>query len=194
MIKPEQSYKTRAQAYAKFIKAQGLAISERKFYNDCIALNMIQSDKSVLLADLVAYMEAERKSAPTVVRTFADVSMEQRKTEADTRRAEYEADIAGMKSEEIKRKLDRDWIERDKAEVTTAALMILLFNNISYQIQKSSPEMAIRLGLDLSRREEIEIYIEEAISRAFNEISASKLVDMSFADEVDHDDIDQDGV
>ena len=177
MMNTRQVYKTRAAAFREYIRPLGLGISERTFYGHVDAKGMLQPDKSILLADLVAYVHRE---FPQQQRS-AGISVD----DAATRKAIAEATISECKA---KRALEEeDLITRLKEkvaenEVQRAALVGLIYDTIKHHLHLEERRILHAVGADPNRSAELAHALEEVVDVAFNEVAVAKTVEVAFGE------------
>lgn len=170
-----QVYKTRSAAFREFIKPQGLPISERTFYNAVDRLNMLQPDKSVKLADLVAYVQRELTPAG------GGESPDDIERATETAKYKFRLLKAEVDSKEkANRKEDARWILREDADIQRAALTGLTYDTIKHHFHIEERRILHAVGADHGRASELGAAMEEVLDMAFNEIAAHREVEVEF--------------
>lgn len=180
---PQQSYKSRAEAFRKFIQAQGLPVSQTKFYDDCARLQMVRTDKCIELASLVAYVKEELKISPATGLSLAERSRDEERSKDDDRKAKAEADLKEMQAEEARRKLDEKWLHRDEAWASLAALVGILRDTLRHQFHVGSAQLIQLAGGDPLRSPEVYEGCEETLNKAFNEVVSTGRIEGIFAED-----------
>lgn len=177
-FQPKQTYKNRAEAYRLFVSAQNLPVGKTKFYSDAERLGLVNSDKSIDLAGLLAYVKNELKVDPASGQSLVQVDMddESRKLDLEEKR---------LKIEKLKRdgrKDDKEYIKRETVNEREGALVGQILGEIRYQITKSV-DAVIAIGkADPVKRAEIARLLDETVLSAFRAIYESGEIDITFED------------
>lgn len=185
---PKQTYKNRAEAYRLFIKVQNLPVGMTKFYDDCVALKLVNPDKSIDLAPLLAYMKDHLKIAPSTGQSLTDRSRENEIADLEFRKAKAEADIKEVQAQEAKRKLDEKWLHQEEAWAAIAGLIGTLRDNLRHQFHIGSAELIQLAGGDPLRSPEVYEKSEEIMNRAFNQVVDAGRIEGLFAEELQEED------
>jgi hypothetical protein len=174
----KQTYKNRSEAFREFIQPQRLPISERTFYNAASKLGMVQTDKTIRLADLVAY--ANDLKPPTDQPTPPG-DLERLKRLDQLELEEKEAKVKKLQMDN--RKEDRKWIQREDSELQRAALVGLIYDTIKHHLHLEERRILQAVGADADRLAELGVALEEVVDVAFNEIAGQKVVDVEFLED-----------
>jgi len=171
MTKIQQTYKNRAEAL-RFLRGLGFRFSERKFYGDCDANEMLEPDKSIKLAKLLAYLWEYYPPIPT---TSDEEKAEHRAEEM----SKLELDEKRLKVAKLQR--EDDHVKNLEKQVSEhrrqlAALLLYFYHTVKYHLGKSPSVIAAALGADQTRVAEIAVQIEEGLDRAMNEIAQNKKI------------------
>ena len=179
----QQSYKTRAEAYRKFIQPQGLPVSQSKFYQDAEQLQLVKPDKSIDLASLLAYVKSELKVDIATGQSLARRTATDDREDNDNRKAKAEADLKEIQAEEARRKLDEKWLHQDEAWSALAALFGTLRDTLRHHVHQGAPELVHLAGGDPGRAPEVYEGAEAILSRSFNEIVTSGRIEGIFTED-----------
>lgn len=116
-------YKNRAQAFAEFVAAQSLPVSRATFYADCGEYNLVQTDKTVRLPDLLGYVKEKLKLDPLSGQRLGEGPEERERArkmeDFEFRRAQAEVE----RLEKANRKDDERWMETAEHEQQMGALL-----------------------------------------------------------------------
>ena len=176
---PKQIYKNRAEAYRLFFLAQGLGVGQSKFYNDAERLHLVNQDKTLELASLLAYVKEELKIDPTTGQSLIERESSQRKDDLDIR--ERELKIAKLEREE--RKGDREWIRRDSVYEREGALVGTIMSEAKYRLSRAVPEIIALCNGDLQRSTAVADHLDKALYQAFKIIYDSAEINVAFEEE-----------
>jgi len=170
------TYKTRAEAFRLFIQAQGLPCSQAKFYQDCDRLNLMRQDKTIHLADMMAYVRSELQVNPTTGITLVEKDREREKQDLEIRklRAEIEA------RELTNRKEDAKWLLKDDAFAQMAAIFGLLRDTLRHHFHLGQSALVLQAGGDQSRAPEVYEGVESILSAAFNDVAGLGSLEVLF--------------
>jgi hypothetical protein len=113
----QQTYRNRAAAFREFIAPHALPVSRAKFYADCLDHKLVQTDKSVRLADLLAYVKTEFSLDPVSGQSLADRTQERERAHLEVRKLRAEVE----QKERANRKEDDRWLEVVEHETQMAA-------------------------------------------------------------------------
>ena len=160
-----QVYKTRAVAFEEFCAAQGLPVSRAKFYADCLRLKMVQTDKSVRLGDLLAYVRSELKVDPVTGQSLEDRDHAREKAELELRKLRAEVTT----KEKADRKDDARWMEVVDHEIQMAAFAGRLEEALRQLTALKLPELVHLCGGAPARAGELHDGLEELVAAAFTE-------------------------
>ena len=183
MTAPPQVFKNRVEAH-RYVESLGVTVAERTFYLDVDKRQMLQSNKSLLLCDVLAYLrEKFDYGAPAKRR---DVPAEERLAELDDLELrERRAKVAKLEREQ--RAEDERWILKDQAWGQMAALVGTLRDALRHHFHIGQARLVHLAGADPARGPELYEGIEEIMAKAFNEIVASGRIDVTFEAAVDDD-------
>lgn len=181
MVELKQTYKSRAEAYRLFIQGQKLPVGQTKFYNDAERLRMINQDKSIQLAALLAYVREELQIDPTSGRSLVEEEQARLMEKLDLREKELKVE----KLEREHRKDDRDWIHRDKVNEREGALVGQILEEAKYQLEKAVPAAITLCRGDIARRPEVASCLQEALYSAFRNLYENSEVDITFEGEME---------
>lgn len=185
-----QQYKNRAEAYALFIQPGGYGVSRSKFYEDALRLQMIQQDKSLLLADLLAYAKSELDTTKTDARSLADEehALAMRKLEL----REKEASV--LEKERKARQFDDRYMEVIEHDKQMGAFSGRLEAALQQLTAIKLPALIHLCGGDQSRAAELNQALEDLYAAAMtdavsdsHQIVAFEAEDMGDDDVVDGD-------
>ncbi|MCP3177291.1 hypothetical protein MJO47_09290 [Desulfuromonas sp. KJ2020] len=177
----QQVFKNRKAAHL-YLLSESIQVGQTKFYDDCGRYNLVQPDKSILLADLLAYVRAEHKQGPAGPGRDLGAEDRQRKIdELDLREKELKVE----KLEREKRNEDRKWVERDKVYQREGALVATLMNELRYQIKKVSPLVVSACHGEPERSIEVANLMERSVFDAFQAIYERGEISADFEEEND---------
>lgn len=177
MTEYAQTYRDRATAYREFIEPQGLPVRRAKFYEDCLRLSMVQTDKSLRLGDLLAYVQTELKVHPIHGQRLEDKSRARETEELELRklRAEVEA------KERANRKDDARWMERIEHEAQMAAFAGRLEEVLHQLTTLRLAELGFACGAPSERLAELYSGLTALYAAAFSEAVAEQVHSVVFA-------------
>ncbi|MEW6490724.1 MAG: hypothetical protein AB1578_22780 [Thermodesulfobacteriota bacterium] len=158
-------YKNRAEAFAEFVEAQRLPVSKAKFYEDAKRLQMVQTDKSVRLMDLLAYVKNELKIAPLTGQSLAERDQERERADLEIRK--LRAEVAGK--ERADRKEDERWMEVIDHERQMAAFAGRVEEALRQLTALRVPELVHLCGGAPGRTGELNAGLEELYAAALTE-------------------------
>jgi len=150
MSEIQQAYKTRAEAFAKFIQPGNYPVKKAQFYTDCIAKNMVQSDKTVLLVDLVSYVRRKFEIDPGNNQSMVDDSQAREKSAYELRKLKAETEAAERKG----RKEDENWMEVVDHHQQMAAFAGAIIEALEQQTTLSLTKLIYICGGEISRAAE----------------------------------------
>jgi hypothetical protein len=175
---PQQAYKNRASAFRLFIQAQGLPVSERKFYNDAHRLGLVRQDKTIELAALLAYVNEDLKINPATGQSLVARDTAQEKEAAELRHIQLKNDKLAREN----RADDERWLLKEDAHAQMAAIVGLLRDSLRHHAHRAAAAIIHLAGGEVSRAPEVYEGVEEEIlSRAFNEVAGAGRVEVMFA-------------
>lgn len=161
----EQIYRTRAAAFEQFIQPQNLPVKRAKFYDDCKRLKMVQVDKTVRLADLLAYVKTELQVDPGSGRSLGDEEAAREKDQLELRK--LRADV--LAKENANRKEDARWIQVVDHETQMAAFAGLVEDNLKQLTTLRLTELIYLCGGDVRKAAEFNQGLEDLYARAFTD-------------------------
>lgn len=173
----KQVYKNRTEAYALFIQPGRYGVSRSKFYEDCARLKMVQSDKTLLLADLLAYAKTELETAlPDAGRSLADEDhgREMKALELRKMRAEVES------KEKAARKDDDRWMEVVEHQTQMAAFAGRIEEALQQITTIKLSELIYLAGGDMRRAAEFNQGLEELYALAMTDAVREQLQLVAF--------------
>jgi hypothetical protein len=176
------NFKNRVAAH-RWLKAESIAVGQTKFYEDCEKLALVQPDKTIKLADLLAYIKAEHKTGPAgPSRDMGLADRQQKLDNLELRERELKVD----KLEREKRAEDARWILKDDAFAQMAGIVGLLRDSLRHHAHRSAAAILHLAGGDPGRAAEVCEGIEsEIFARAFNELAGAGRVEVMFESEED---------
>lgn len=183
MTLPQQVFKNRKEAL-NWIRAEGVSVSQGKFYQDCEEFRLVQSDKTVLLCDLVAYMRRELK---TGLRGPAqDLAAEEHSREIrDLELRKLRADVASK--ERANRKEDDRWIEVISHEMQLAAFAGQIEESLKQITTIKLSELIFIVGGELHKAAEFAHALDRLYAAALTDAVREQTKTITFAEE-EHDD------
>lgn len=174
---PKQTYKNCAEAYRLFIKAQNLPVGQTKFYNDCAVFKLVNTDKTIDLSSLLAYVKQELNISPSTGQSLAQQDRAADLADLEFRKLKAETEKKERDNEESVRDLDSKWLHRDVAEERLAALVGVLQESLDHQINIGISGLIHVCGGDPARREEAAQELRNMYAAAFAEMLAPDLVE-----------------
>jgi hypothetical protein len=166
---PKQSYKNRAEAYRLFILPQGLPVGQTKFYNDAERLGMIQTDKSLELASLMAYVKEELKIDPATGQSLVEREQEKKSSELDLRVKELKIE----KLEREKLREDGKSLTKDEARAQIVAILGMLRASLRRWYRTGTHEIIKKCDGDHARENEIYEYLDLLLRHSFNDVAGA---------------------
>lgn len=175
-------YKNRAEAWAEFIEPHGLPVSRSKFYEDADRLRMVQPDKSVRLADLLAYARSELKvdaiSGQRLRESPGDREREQRVAELELRKLQAEVEAR----EKANRKDDSRWMEVVDHETQMAAFAGRLEESLRQLTSLRLTELLHLVAAEPSRGADLAGALEELYAEAMTDAVRLAVQPIAFED------------
>jgi len=168
MPEPE-TFKSRKEAHSWLVE-QGYAVSIGKFYQDIKekGFPVLNQDKSVSKYQVAVYgRDLEGKQAP-------DPSALSR-SEYTQQKEKAEAEMAVMKAERMRREEDELWLHADKAWSVVAALIGELRDVTRRNLHDEQLAIVQASGGDPVRAPEVFEYVDQVVSRAFNQVAGDSL-------------------
>ena len=175
---PKQTYKNCAEAYRLFFLAQNLGVGQTKFYNDAARLHMVNQDKTLDLASLLAYTKEELKLDPATGQSLVERENSARRDELSIK----ELELKVAKLERDARKDDREWIKRDTVNEREGALVGTIMSEAKYRLSRAVPVLITACKGDLQRLPEVSDLLDKALYQAFRDIYESAEIDIAFED------------
>ena len=166
----KQVYKNRAEAYREFIQPQDLPVKRAQFFTDCLDRKMVQPDKTVMLADLLAYAREKLHVAPESGQGMAD--REHARQMADLEKKERELRVKRLEREEARQ--DGRTIDIDVAEKVVRRKILIVYERVKAQIRRDQEDMVFRLGLPANKAAALQVEIVGCMDKAFNEMRKKK--------------------
>ena len=163
----KQVYKSRAEAFRKFIHPQSLPVSQAKFYQDADRLNLVRNNKTVHLSDLLAYVRAELQVNPSTGESLVERDQEKEKRDWEIRKLKAEVESR----EKANRKEDAKWTLKEDADIQAAALAGLIKDTVTHHLHLSRTKLVHVAGGDNNRAAEFAEEIENVLRAAFNEVA-----------------------
>ncbi len=161
----KQAYRNRAEAFDQFVSAGQLPVKRAKFYEDCKRLKMVQLDKTILLADLMAYAKTELRIDPVSGQSLADKSRASEKEDLEIRK--LRADVEAKES--ANRKEDDRWMEVVEHERQMAAFAGLMEESLLTIAAIKLSELVYLCGGDQRRAGEFNQGLRDLIASAMSE-------------------------
>ena len=179
---PKQTYKNRAEAYRLFFLAQNLGVGQTKFYNDADRLHLVNQDKTLDLASLLAYTKEELKLDPSTGQSLVERENSARRDELGIK----ELELKVAKLERDARKDDREWIKRDTVNEREGALVGTIMSEAKYRLSRAVPVLITACKGDLQRLPEVADLLDKALYQAFRDIYESAEIDIAFDEELEN--------
>lgn len=180
-----QQYKNRAEAYALFIQPSGYGVKRAKFYEDCLRLKIVQQDKTLFLADLLAYAKSELEIAAGDSRSLADEEHAAAMRKLDLR--EKEATV--LKKEREALQFDDRYMEVLEHDKQMGAFSGRLDAALQQLTTIKLPTLIHVCGGDQTRAAELNQALEDLYAAAMTDaVSESHQVVVFEAEEVGDDD------
>ena len=177
----KQIYKNRADAYRDFIAPQNLPVKRAAFYEHCLEEKIIQADKSLLLSDLLAY-----------VQKYFNVTQDPGQSLAERQRAENRAKREDEEQELRLKRLRREeakasgrTIDIDQAGKVVRRKILVIYDRIKAQFRRDQEDMLYRLGLPPNQAAALMVEIVGCIDRAFLEMRSKKEFSVMILEEED---------
>lgn len=181
MTEARQVFKNRVEAH-RYLQAEQIAVSRSKFYDDCEHYRLVQPDKSIHLADLLAYVKRELKTNAVSGQRLSELDMALTKEAADARKAVADADKAEMQAEAMRRELDKQWIRREAAEEETCVWVSRLRDAVAYHLSRDLPAIILACGGNPARQAETQARLDAAMAAACNEIANAEEITVDIED------------
>lgn len=181
MSEIQQIYKTRAEAFKNFIQPAGYPVKKAQFYNDCAdwhGQGLAQPDKTVLLADLVAYAREKFKVDSGYDRSPADEDYDRELRELKLRKERAETEAAERKG----RKDDAEWMQVIDRDRQMAAFAGLIEGALNQQTTLKLSELIYLCGGDISRASEFAHGLADLFAAALTEAVRDSEQDVEFED------------
>lgn len=184
----KQIYKHRTEAYALFIQPARYGVSRSKFYQDCARLNIVQSDKTLQLSDLLAYAKRELEPEAQTGRPLADEehAREMKGLELREKRAKVDA------AEKAARKGDGRWMETVDHETQMAAFAGRIEESLQQLTAIRLSELIYLAGGDVRRAAEVNQRLQELYAAALTEAVREQVQKVPFAAEDENEEEDAD--
>lgn len=178
MSEIQQIFKSRKAAH-DYLAAEGVAVSRGKFYEDADRLRMVQTDKSVLLSDLLAYVKNHLKVNPVTGQSIGEI--DRAKEREDWEIKKLKADVESKQN--ANRKEDARWVLREEADTQRAALVGLIYDTLKHHLHLEERRILHAVGADPARSAELGSALEEVLDMSFNEIASRKELEVEFLED-----------
>ena len=182
----QQSYKTRSEAFAKFIQLGKYPVKRAQFYVDCIELDMVQQDKTVLLVDLVAYVRKKFEIDPANNRSLGDEERVRNREKLEDRKLIAEVEALERKG----RKDDAAWMETVDHERQMAAFGGLIEEALNQQATLKLSELIYLCGGDVGKSAKFAHALAALFSAALTEAVRDSERELEFEEEATTEDAD----
>ena len=161
------------------IIGKGVALSQRKFYDDGVAGRyLVYPDKSVSRASVAEYLLKAMGDAPVVDLNLVDRNQE--KGRLELRKLELEVDRLAIRA----RSEDREWMRTDDHWAQLMAGYNLLRGNLEHFARISATEIVLEAGGDYHQGPLVaDKVVEMVINRAFNELAVMRIESGEFGAE-----------
>lgn len=175
----KQIYKNRTEAYALFIQPGGYGVSRSKFYEDCARLKMVQGDKTLLLADLLAYAKRGLETDARGGRSLADEehALVMRDLDLREKKATVEA------KEKAARKDDDRWMEVTDHVTQMAAFAGLIEDTLRQFTTLKLSELIYLAGGDIRRASEFNQGLEDLYASVLTDVVREQTRVVAFENE-----------
>lgn len=175
----KQTYKSRAEAFALFIKPGGYPVAKSQFYDDCSERGMVRPDKSVHLADLYAYVREKFEVDAGSGRSLADDETAREKSRLELRklRAETEA------KERANRKDDDRWMEVAEHEIQMAAFAGLIEDTLKQFTTLRLMKLIYLCGGETDKAADFNQALEDLYAAAFTDAVREQTRPVGFEEE-----------
>jgi hypothetical protein len=175
----KQTYKSRAEAFAQFIKSGGYPVAKSQFYDDCSERGIVQVDKTVQLADLIAYVREKFEVDPGSGRSLVDDEYERKMRDLKLRK-----EIAETESKEkANRKDDDRWMEVVDHQTQMAAFAGLIEDTLKQFTTLRLSTLIYLCGGDIAKAAEFNQGLEELYFNVFTEAVREQTRAIGFEDE-----------
>lgn len=153
------------------LKGKGVALSQRKFYDDGAAGKyLVYPDKSVSRASVAEYLLQLMGEAPVVDLDLVD--RKQTKNRLELRKLELEVDRLAIRA----RTEDRAWMRTDDHWAQLLAGYNVLRGNLEHFARVSATEIVLEAGGDYHQGPLVaDKVIEMVINKAFNELAVMRI-------------------
>ncbi len=174
-----QTYKTRSEAFALFIKPGGYPVAKSQFYDDCTERGMVQRDKSIHLSDLLAYVREKFEIDPGTNQSLVDEEYERKMRDLKLRRETAETEA----KERANRKEDERWMEKVEHETQMAAFA----GRIEEALQQLTAIRLSRLiylcGGEIGKAAEFAQALEDLYAAAFTDAVRDQVQPLAFEED-----------
>jgi hypothetical protein len=173
VAKAAREFKSQKDA-RQYLLDLGYKVSSGKFSQDAKKFTTGKGD--IHEAELLDYARGNlRKDSD-----YTDNGAEREK--AETRKAIAAADREEMKRDDERRALDKQWIEREAADLQTCAWAAMTRDAIAGRLKKDIPALIYAAGGDPARIPDVSAIIDQAITDGCNDIAGSGDVDVEIED------------
>jgi hypothetical protein len=167
MTNEPETFKSRKEAHSWLLE-QGYSVSIGKFYQDIKekGFPVLNPDKTVSKYQVAVYgkgLETQQQPDPSALS----------RSEYTQQKEKAEAEMAMMKAERMRREEDALWLHADKAWSVVAALIGDLRDVIRRQLHDEQVRIVQSAGGDPVRAPEVFEYVDQVVSRAFNQVAGS---------------------
>jgi len=173
----KQFYKNRAEAFRLFIAAQKLPVSQAKFYQDADRLGLPDSDKTIKLSALLAYVKDDLKISLSTGESLTQRNRSQETEDLELRKLKAETERKERENEDSARALDKLWLHRDAAEEALAGLVGALQDALDHQIYSGVPGLIHTAAGEPGRIDEVTESLKVMVSNAFSEVLATEKIE-----------------
>lgn len=181
----EKRFKTRAAAWRwveEQLKGRGVALSQRKFYDDGPAGKYLTfPDKSVSRSSVAEYLLRLVGEAP--ITDLDLVNHKQEKERLELKKLELEVSRLEIKT----RAEDREWMRTDDHWAHLLAGYNVLRGNLEHFVRVAAAEIVLEAGGDYHQGPLVaDKVIELVINRAFNELAGARIDAGTFEQSDEH--------
>ncbi|ADW16395.1 hypothetical protein Despr_0207 [Desulfobulbus propionicus DSM 2032] len=171
---PRERFKNRSAAWrwvGEQLRGRGVALSQRKFYDDGVAGKyLVFPDKSVSRASVAEYLLKAMGEAPVVDLDLVD--RKQEKDRLELRKLELEVDRLAIKA----RAEDRGWMRIEDHWAQLLAGYNMLRGNLEHFTRIAATEIVLEAGGDYHQGPLVaDKILELVINRAYGELSGMRI-------------------
>lgn len=171
-----ERFKSRKVAL-EWLRNQGAAVSQGKFYQDCNAGKIIVfPDKTVSRASVLQYLINIMRDNPVFDHGGAELLLKEQQLKVKKLELEVE------RLERNSRADDRRWMLREDAWAMLAGVLGMLRQNFDYHVNQRAGELALAVeGREEHAPQLVDMLLLHVVNPAFNDLSGQTLQDACFA-------------